>query len=71
MARERRSIPIETDEPAGDGGPSEAARFIAGAVSELALMARLHRLETLAFLLDMAQMEADELIRANLLRKGQ
>lgn len=70
MARERWSTPIEVDEPAGDGGPSEAARFIAGAVSELALMARLHRLETLAFLLDMAQMEADELIRANLLRKG-
>jgi hypothetical protein len=70
MARERRSIPIEADEPAGDGGPSEAARFIAGAVSELALMARLHRLEMLAFLLDMAQMEADESIRANLLRKG-
>lgn len=71
MARERRSIPIEADEPAGDGGPNEAARFIAGAVSELALMARVHRLETLAFLLDMAQMEADELVRANLLRKAQ
>jgi hypothetical protein len=68
MARERRSIPIQADEPAGDGGPDEAARFIAGAVSELALMARVHRLETLAFLLDMAQMEADELVRANLLR---
>lgn len=68
MARERRSIPIEADEPAGDGGPDEAARFIAGAVSELALMARLHRLETLAFLLDMAQMEADELVRTNMLR---
>ncbi|MBN8977643.1 MAG: hypothetical protein J0I08_14290 [Rhizobiales bacterium] len=71
MARERRSIPIEADEPAGDGGPDEAARFIASAVSELAPMARRHRLETLAHLLDMAQMEADELVRANMQRKGQ
>lgn len=71
MARKRQSIPIEADEPAGDGGPDEAARFIAGAVSELAPMARVHRLETLAHLLDMAQMEAEDLIRANLLRKAQ
>lgn len=69
MARERRSIPIEADEPAGDGGPSEAARFIAKAVSELAPMARVHRLDVLAHLLDMAQMEADELVRADMLRK--
>ena len=71
MARERRSIPIEADEPAGDGGPDEAARFIASAVSELAPMTRRHGLETLAHLLDMAQMEADELVRANMQRKGQ
>ncbi len=69
MARERQSIPIEADEPAGDGGPSEAARFIAKAVSELAPMARVHRLDVLAHLLDMAQMEADELVRADMLRK--
>lgn len=68
MAQERRSIPIEAEEPAGEGGPDEAARFIAVAVSELAPMARLHRLEMLAHLLDMAQMEAEDLIRANLLR---
>lgn len=71
MARERRSIPIEAEEPAGDGGPNEAARFIAGAVSELVLMARVHRLELLAHLLDMAQLEAENLIRANVLRSGQ
>jgi hypothetical protein len=71
MARERRSIPIEADEPAGDGGPNEAARFIAGAVSELALMARVHRLDMLAHVLDMAQMEAEDLVRANLLRNKQ
>jgi hypothetical protein len=33
-------------------------------------MARRHRLDILAHLLDMAQMEADELVRANLLRNG-
>ena len=71
MARERRSIPIEADEPTGDGGPDEAARFIAGAVSELALMARVHRLDMLAHVLDMAQMEAEDLVRANLLRNKQ
>ena len=65
MTRERRVTPIEADEPAGNGGPEEAACFIAEAVSELAPMARRHRLETLAFLLDMAQMEAEELVRAN------
>lgn len=70
MTRERRSIPIEADESAGDGGPDEAARFIAEAVSELAPMARVHRLDVLAHLLDMAQMEAKNLIRANLLRNG-
>ncbi|MGB5901223.1 MAG: hypothetical protein WBH00_00110 [Xanthobacteraceae bacterium] len=68
MARERRSVPIEADEPAGDGGPVEAARFIAGAASELALMARVHRLNVLAHVLDMAQMEADELVRAHAMR---
>lgn len=69
MARKWRSTPIEADEPAGDGGPSEAACFIAKAVSELAPMARVHRLDVLAHLLDMAQMEADELVRADMLRK--
>ena len=70
MARERRSVPIEADEPAGDGGPNEAARFIAAAVSELAPMARVHRLETLAHLLDMAQMEAGDLVRAHAMRNS-
>lgn len=68
MARERRSVPIDADEPAGDGGPAEAAHFIFGAVSELALMARVHRLNVLAHVLDMAQMEADELVRAHAMR---
>jgi len=51
-------------EPAGDGGPHEAASFIAESVLELAAVARRHRLETLGFLLDMARLEAEELVRA-------
>lgn len=70
MARERRSIPIEADEPAGDGGPNEAARFIASAVSELALMARVHRLDMLAHILNMAQLEADELVQTYAMRNS-
>ena len=46
-----------------DGGPAEAASFIAGAVSELSRMARRHGLDMLGFLLDMAQMEAEERVR--------
>lgn len=65
MAQRRCSTPTEADEPAGDGGPDEAACFIADAVSELVPIARRHRLETLAYLLDMALMEAKERVRAN------
>jgi hypothetical protein len=54
-------------EPAGDGGAEEAARYIAATVSDLGHIARRHRLDTLSFLLDMAQMEADEIVR---LREG-
>ncbi|MCO5131279.1 MAG: hypothetical protein M9932_12015 [Xanthobacteraceae bacterium] len=65
MRQRRHSTSTEADEPAGDGGPDEAACFIAGAVSELVPIARRHRLETLAFLLGMAKMEAEELVRAS------
>lgn len=43
-------------ETAGDGGPDEAARYLAVAVADLGLIARRHGLDTLGFLLDMAQM---------------
>jgi hypothetical protein len=49
----------------------EAARFIAEAVAELATMARRHRLDTLGFLLDMAQLEAEEQVRFRVLRSTQ
>jgi hypothetical protein len=50
-------------EPAGDGGPDEAACFLAAAVADLGLIARRHGLDTLGYLLDMAQMEAEEIVR--------
>jgi hypothetical protein len=68
VAQERRSSPSRAGEALRDGGPTEAASFVAEAVSELALLARRHRLETLAFLLDMAKLEAEELVRSHLAR---
>ena len=58
--RSRRS---QTDRTSRDGGPDEAAGFIAEAVSDLSRVARRHGLDTLGFLLDMAQMEAEERVR--------
>jgi len=51
------------DEPPGDGGPDEAAIFIAETVAALAGLARRHRLVMLARLLEMTQMEAEERVR--------
>jgi hypothetical protein len=48
---------------AEDGGPVEAAQFVARAAGELAQLARQHRLDILAYLLDMAQLEAQEIAR--------
>lgn len=72
MVRERDSE-FETEgerEPIRDGGAGEAAGFVAGSVRELSLLARRHHLDTLAFLLDMAQMEAEERVRALAPRKA-
>ena len=52
-----------TDEPPGDGGPDEAAVFIAETAAALARLARRHRLGMLVRLLEMAQMEAEERVR--------
>ncbi|MDB5619073.1 hypothetical protein [Tardiphaga sp.] len=46
-----------------DGGSDEAAHYIKSATAELAQMARRHGHDTLSYLLDMAQMEADEIVR--------
>ena len=50
-------------EPPGDGGPEEAAAFIAQNLADLARVARRHQLDMLVCLLEMAQMEADERVR--------
>lgn len=62
-ARERRSEFLQTDDAVTDGGPVEAASFISGAVVELAQLARRHKLNMLGYLLDMAQLEAGEIVR--------
>jgi len=49
--------------PPEDGGPDEAAAFIAENVADLVKVARRHNLEVLVHLLEMAQMEAQERIR--------
>jgi hypothetical protein len=51
------------DEPAGEGGPEEAAAVIAETVAELARLARRHKLDVLGFLLGMTQLEAEEHLR--------
>jgi hypothetical protein len=50
---------VPTDPPE----PQEAARYIASLVEELAQLAKSHKLETLAQILDMARLEADEISR--------
>jgi hypothetical protein len=52
-----------SDEPPGEGGPDEATAFIAESVAELARIARRHRLDLLGYLLELAQMEAEERLR--------
>ena len=51
------------DEPRGEGGPDEAAAFIAETAADLVRLARSHRLELLAHLLQMAELEAKEYLR--------
>jgi hypothetical protein len=48
--------------PARDGGPKEAASFIAEHLADLARLARRHQLSMLGFLLDMGLMEAKEIV---------
>ena len=44
-----------------DGGPVEAAQFVAEQLTDLARLARRHKLDVLGFLLDMSLMEAKEI----------
>ncbi len=61
--RWRKVGKLRADEPRGDGGPDEAAAFIAETAADLALLAQRHRLEMLGHLLRMAQLEAEEHVR--------
>jgi len=47
----------------------EAAQFVAASVIELAQLSRRHHLDTLGFLLEMALLEAEEMVRLNQGRK--
>jgi hypothetical protein len=47
----------------GDGGPTEAASYLAEKIAELIQIAHIHRLDMLSYLLDMARMEAAEIAR--------
>jgi hypothetical protein len=58
--RQRRS---RMEEPRGEGGPEEAAAFIAESVADLAGLARRHKLEMIGFLLGMVHLEAQEHVR--------
>ena len=58
-----RSQGSQAGAPPRDGGPAEAAGFIAEGVADLSRMARRHGLDLLGFLLDMAQLEAEERAR--------
>ncbi len=50
---------VRTDPP----DPQEAARYIASMAEELVQLAKSHNLETLAHVLDMARLEADQVSR--------
>ena len=71
--RPERSIlrpQVQRRQSAGDGGPDEAARYLVTAVADLGVIARRHGLDTLGFLLDMAQMEAEDIVRPRATRDG-
>ena len=58
--KERRT---RDDEPRGEGGPDEAAAFIAETTADLVRLARSHGLEMLGHLLRKAELEAEEYLR--------
>lgn len=70
MALSARGARLPDGGPPGDGGPDEAAHYLAGVIAELSQMAHLHRHEMLAYLLDMALLEAAEIVRLGGNRDG-
>jgi hypothetical protein len=65
--RLRMAAPRKKRKPAAksarDGGPKEAASFIAEQLVFLAPLARRHKLDLLGFVLDMGIMEAKKMVR--------
>ena len=45
------------------GNPEQAAAYVAGITAELAGLVRRHHLDTLGYLLDMARLEAEEIVQ--------
>lgn len=68
-APSRRVSPSSANEPPGEGGPDEAAKFIAETVASLAALAQRHGLDHLRYLLAVALLEAEEHIRLRSKRK--
>jgi len=68
-APSRRASPSSAHEPPEEGGPDEAAKFIAETVASLAALAQHHGLEHLRYLLGVALLEAEEHIRLRSRRK--
>jgi hypothetical protein len=53
------------------GDPEQAATYVAGLTGELSGLVRRHKLDTLAYLLDMVRLEAEETVqRAERARTG-
>ena len=51
------------DLPSSEETPEQAAQYIASLAQELAVIARRNGLETLSDILEMARLEADQLIK--------
>ena len=64
MSSGRSRQPSSSGPNSRDGGPGEAAGYLAEAITELLELARVHRLDMLCYLLDMARMEAREIVRS-------
>ncbi len=60
--RSQSSDPPQPQPGAGDGGPTEAAAFVASALVDLEQVSRRHRLDTLTYLLELAHLEADDIV---------
>ena len=63
--RRNRSTKPEPEQRSGDSGAEEAAAFVAETLLNLTVICHRHRFETLGYLLDMARMEADGLMRTH------